>query len=210
MEEKKLDVKSIIGFVLIFGILLWMMYNNTPTPEELEAQKQEEAAKAAADKKAEAEKEKETLVTTPEDFSNVPANDSLQQVALQNKLGAFAYAASLPSAKGGETSVENEVLALKFNTIGGHLSEVKLKAFVNYDKEPIYIVKDGNSNFNINLATTNNRTFNTQDLPFQPSVTKNGDNTIVSMKLKVSETKYLEYRYELKPCLLYTSDAADE
>ena len=38
MEEKKLDINSIIGFVLIFGILLWMLYNNQPTPEELEAQ----------------------------------------------------------------------------------------------------------------------------------------------------------------------------
>ena len=40
MEEKKLDINSIIGFVLIFGILLWMLYNNQPTPEELEAQEQ--------------------------------------------------------------------------------------------------------------------------------------------------------------------------
>ena len=38
MEEKKLDINSIIGFILIFGILLWMLYNNQPTPEELQAQ----------------------------------------------------------------------------------------------------------------------------------------------------------------------------
>jgi len=36
-------------------------------------------------------------------------------------------------------------------------------------------------------------------LYFQPNVSKNGENTIVSMKLKVSESKFLEYRYELKP-----------
>ncbi len=39
MEEKKLDVKSIIGFVLIFIILIGWFYLNQPTPEELEAQK---------------------------------------------------------------------------------------------------------------------------------------------------------------------------
>ncbi|MDC0957861.1 membrane protein insertase YidC, partial [Flavobacteriaceae bacterium] len=38
MEEKKLDINSIIGFILIFGILLWMLYNNQPTPEELQVQ----------------------------------------------------------------------------------------------------------------------------------------------------------------------------
>ena len=35
MEEKKLDLNSIIGFVLISGILIWMLYSNAPTPEEL-------------------------------------------------------------------------------------------------------------------------------------------------------------------------------
>ena len=30
MEEKKIDIQSIIGFILIGGILLWMLYNNTP------------------------------------------------------------------------------------------------------------------------------------------------------------------------------------
>ena len=38
MEEKKLDINSIIGFVLIFGILAYMLWQNQPTPEELEAQ----------------------------------------------------------------------------------------------------------------------------------------------------------------------------
>ena len=39
MEEKKLDLNSIIGFVLIFAILIFMFWQNKPTPEEIEAQK---------------------------------------------------------------------------------------------------------------------------------------------------------------------------
>jgi GntR family transcriptional repressor for pyruvate dehydrogenase complex len=39
MEEKKLDLNSIIGFVLIFGILIWMMYQNQPSKEQLAAEK---------------------------------------------------------------------------------------------------------------------------------------------------------------------------
>ena len=53
MEEKKLDFKSIIGFVLIFGILIFMFYQNQPTPEELEAQKAEQAQIEAEEAKAE-------------------------------------------------------------------------------------------------------------------------------------------------------------
>ena len=63
---------------------------------------------------------------------------------------------------------------------------------------PIYIIKDNNASFNINFGTTDSRILNTKDLYFEPTVTKNGNNTVVSMKLKVSDSKFLEYRYELK------------
>ena len=38
MEEKKLDLNSIIGFILIAGILIFMLYQNRPTPEEIAAE----------------------------------------------------------------------------------------------------------------------------------------------------------------------------
>ena len=74
-----------------------------------------------------------------------------------------------------------------------------LNKFVNFDSVPIYLIKDRNTAFNINFGTTDNRTLNTQELYFQPTVTKNGNNTVVSMKLKVSESEFLEYRYEIQP-----------
>ena len=197
MEEKKLDTNSIIGFILIFGILVYMMYTNQPTPEELEAQEKAKQEQVEAEQKA--KQQEETKVTTSEDFSVATITDSTQRALLNNKLGAFAYASTLPSAVAKETLVENELLALKFSNKGGYLSEVKLKTIVDYDSVPVYIIKDGNAAFNLTFGTTDNRTLNTQDLFFEPSVTKNGENTIVSMKLKVSPTQFLEYRYELKP-----------
>jgi YidC/Oxa1 family membrane protein insertase len=49
MEQKKLDLNSIIGFVLIFGILIWIMYQNQPTDAQIKADKakKEQAAKQA-------------------------------------------------------------------------------------------------------------------------------------------------------------------
>ncbi|WP_299100965.1 membrane protein insertase YidC [uncultured Winogradskyella sp.] len=195
MEEKKFDVKSIIGFILIFGILVFMMYQNQPTPEELEAQKKAEQEQVEAEKNE--SKPEETLVTTSNDYANPQALDSTQLAAAQGKLGRFGYAATLSGED--VTTVQTDVFELKFNRIGGHLAEVKLKKFVDYDSVPIYLVKDNNSAFNITFGTSDNRTFNTQELPFQPKVTKSGDNTIISMKFKASETAFLEYRYELKP-----------
>ena len=37
MEEKKFDKQSIIGFLLIGAILLFMLWQNQPTEEELAA-----------------------------------------------------------------------------------------------------------------------------------------------------------------------------
>ncbi|PKG51763.1 membrane protein insertase YidC [Olleya sp. 1-3] len=197
MEEKKLDVKSIIGFVLIFAILLFMMWQNQPTPEQLKAQEAEKQAQIEANKKAEAATQSDTKVTTAVDYS-IP-KDSAQVAALQSKIGDFAYSAATSSFKDNQLNVSNDVLDLKFNTKGGHLSEVRLKNFVDFDSIPIYLVKDGNSVFNIQFQTTDNRTLNTKDLYFQPTVTKSGDNTIVSMKLKTAENKFLEYNYVIKP-----------
>lgn len=200
MEERKIDINSIIGYVLIFGIILYMFWQNQPTPEQLAEQEKARQEQIEAEKKAEKNgQQTQSFVTSSEDFSNVSTTDSTQLEGLKNKLGAFAYASTLPSATDGETLVITDLLTLKFKNKGGYLSEVKLNKYVNYDSVPIYLIKDGNAAFNINFWTTDNRILNTQDLYFQPTVTKNGEHTVVSMKLKVSETKFLEYRYEIKP-----------
>ncbi|WP_250434096.1 membrane protein insertase YidC [Hanstruepera flava] len=197
MEEKKFDLNSIIGFILIFGILVYMMYTNQPTPEELAEQEKAKQEQVEAEKKA--QQDKAAAITSAEDYSVAAVQDSAQLVAINNKLGAFAYSATLPSATAKETLVENDVLAIKFSNKGGYVSEIKLKQFVDFDSVPIYLIKDGNADFNINFSTTDSRNLNTRDLYFQPNISKSGENTVVSMKLKVSEQAFLEYRYELKP-----------
>ncbi|WP_108868613.1 membrane protein insertase YidC [Aquimarina aquimarini] len=196
MEEKKFDLNSIIGFALIFGIIVWMFYLNQPTPEEIEAEK-------AKQEQVEAEKEtgKQNVETFVKETEAIVANpqDSVALLNAKSQLGAFAYSASLSSAKEEYTKIENEVLSLKINNRGGYVSEALLKNFKTYDSVPLYLIKDGkNASFNINFKTTDNRILNTQDLFFEPTVSKNGENTVLSMKLKVSDSKFLEYRYELK------------
>ncbi|WP_228851027.1 membrane protein insertase YidC [Aegicerativicinus sediminis] len=195
MEEKKFDLNSFIGFILIFGILVYMLYRNQPTPEELaeqEKQKQEQVEQEKQDTSANSQ------VANYRDSTNV-VSDSLKLEQLKGQLGSFAYSASLPSANDKQTVVETDLLKLTFSNKGGYLSEVMLKKYHNYDSIPIYIIKDGNAEFNLTFGTTDNRTLNTANLYFQPEITNNGDNTIVTMRLKASEQQYLEYRYELQP-----------
>ena len=196
MEEKKLDINSIIGFLLIGAILLYMLWQNQPTPEQIAEQekaKQEQLATESANQAA-----AEMAITDNSNNNQLPT-DSQGLASMKNQIGDFAYALTLPSATTNVTTFENEVLALKIDNKGGFISEVRLKSYVNHDSVPVYLIKDGSSVFNLNFATSDNRTLNSTNLYFQPTLSTSGDNQVLSMRLKVSETQFLEYRYELKP-----------
>ena len=191
MEEKKFDFNSLIGFVLLGAIMLWWMYSNQPTPEEIAAEKK------AATEKVEANQATEDSATYNNTTERVPqATDSLSLAKAKGKLGDFSYSATIAE---GETILENNVLKLIISNKGGQIKEALLKNYVTYDSLPLYIIKDKNASFNINFGTSENRILNTKDLMFEPTLTQNGSNEVLSMKLKVSDSKYLEYRYEIKP-----------
>ncbi|WP_293295999.1 membrane protein insertase YidC [Allomuricauda sp.] len=191
MEEKKLDIKSIIGFVLIFGILVFMFYQNQPTPEELEAQKAEQAKIKAEAAKVENEAQKEPV----QKAKVIDLNDSIAVADYKNTVGAFGFTQTAEDI----TTLENEVLLLKISNKGGQIVEAKMKDYVTFDSIPVYLVKDGNANFAINFSSSDNRSLSTADLFFEPSLTKSGENQVLSMKAKVANNQYLEYRYEMKP-----------
>lgn len=190
MEEKKLDVKSIIGFVLIFGILLFMFYQNRPTPEEL-------AEKKAKEELLEVKAASENQVTQKVEENKTPVinlQDSTAVANYKSTIGAFGFTA--PSD--GVTEIENDLVYLRVSNRGGQIIEAKMKTFVTYDSIPVYLVKDGNASFGLNFSTSDNRVLNTQDLYFEPTLTENNGGSVLSMKAKVSANQFLEYRYEMK------------
>ncbi|WP_341220817.1 membrane protein insertase YidC [Polaribacter atrinae] len=186
MEQKKFDINSFIGMLLLGGILLYWI--NTTKPDE------------TTDASTNTEQTVDSTNNTSNTFTeNAPVfeNDSLKQVAYTNKLGAFAQSAINGSE--GTSVIENELVKLIVSNKGGQIIEAEIKNYKTHDSLPLYMVKDKNASFNINFGTTDNRILNTKDLFFEPSLTKNGETTVLSMKLKVSDTQFLEYRYEMKP-----------
>jgi len=192
MAETKFDKSSLIGIVLIGLILVYMFFINKPSQEELDVQKQTETEQLA--------EETETPETTaPEETFVANTSDSIGQAKLQNKLGVFAYSGSLPSAREGITTIKNNVLELEVSNKGGYITKATLLKHKTFDSIPVYLIKDGNSVFNVSFSTTDNRNLNTKDLYFEPKLTQNGDNQVLTMRLKTSANEFMEYRYELKP-----------
>ncbi|TPG43813.1 membrane protein insertase YidC [Flavobacterium pectinovorum] len=198
MEEKKFDLNSIIGFVLIFGILIWIMYQNQPSDKEIAAEKAKK--ELVAKQEAQAKTDKTKTAVLPVAAATTPG-DTVQLAQLQKTLGGFAYSATLPSAKESFTTIENEKMILKIANKGGYIVEAKLKEFKRFEKNSgqlVELIKDNNSNLNIQLQTTDNRTLNTKDLYFEPTLTKNGADQILTMRLKAGANEFLEYKYILK------------
>lgn len=194
MEQKKLDLNSIIGFILLFGIFAYIMYQNSPSEEDLAKQKTEKSV----------DQKKIIDATTESTFKAVDTTvaDSLKQIHLRKSLGDFAYSGSLASANDTETVLENEVIRLTISNKGGFITEATLKNFTKFERgndQLVKLIADNNANLNIELRTRDNRTLETKDLFFQPTLSKEGDDQVLSMRLKAGEDQYLEYRYVLKP-----------
>ncbi|WP_372472739.1 membrane protein insertase YidC [Capnocytophaga sp. ARDL2] len=180
MEKGKLDTSSLIGMGLLGALLFWFMQ----TPKNEETKKQETTEQVA------------TATTTLNNATQT--NDSLNS-HLTEKYGVFAY--GVAKATDQEVVVKNDVFTIAFDTKGGYIKTLEINDQKRKTKESYELVKliaDNNSALNLTFTTQDNRIIQTKDIPFVPTVTKQGDTQIVSMKMQASETAYLEYRYEIK------------
>ncbi|OIQ20106.1 MAG: membrane protein insertase YidC [Flavobacterium sp. MedPE-SWcel] len=193
MEEKKLDLKTIVGFGMIMILLLWMVYNQTSNTE---AELQDKEKQEQVDEK----KELESKIAAVEKDSTITDSEKLSQ--LKGSLGAFAYSATLPSAKDDVTQLKNGLLTLDIANKGGYIKEASLNNFEQFhrdSKEIVELIKDNNADLNLQFQTKDNRILNTRDLYFEPIMSKEGDSDVLTMRLKAGPQQYLEYRYVLKP-----------
>jgi len=194
MEEKKLDVNSLIGFGLIFVILIYMFYINQPTAEEV-------AAKQLADREVEVQGNQDASQNASNQTNlkelgvkDLNISDSTEVAKYKSSLGAFSYT----SVVIGNSALENDLLALEVSHKGGQLVLAQNKKYNTYDSVPVYLIKDGNANFNISFTTQDNRLLQTKDLYFEPTLSSDGADEVLTLKAKISESEYLLFVYSLR------------
>jgi len=103
MEEKKFDINTVIGFVLIFSVMIAMFYFNQPTPEEIEAEKTKKEQVEAENTAVEVQK----VVAQEPEVINI--KDSTALANYKTRVGAFGFTKTLDEV----TEFQNEVLYLK-------------------------------------------------------------------------------------------------
>ena len=179
MEERRFDPYQFIGFILIAMILTWMLYVNKP----------EEGANPPV------EPEKTELKTEQREVAPIQLNDSLKKINLQSTFGIFS---NWMTDQGATTQIiENKDLFIKVSPKGGILELVRLKDYTDYLDQPLELVKEGNTKFNVQFTTKDGRRLNTKDFYFSPQLnSKNGDQ-ILSLKAAISPNQYLEFVYAI-------------
>ena len=192
MEEKKLDVNSLIGFGLIFVILIYMFYINQPTPEELAAKQQAEREAAAIQESSSSSQEAD-YTQAAQSIQDINPTDTTAVAAYKSSIGAFSFTPIVP----GNTLIENNVLRVEVSHKGGQLVLAQNKKYNTYDSVPVYLIKDGNATFNISFTTQENRIIQTKNLYFEPFTSSSDQGSVLSMKAKISDTEYLLFEYSL-------------
>ena len=176
MEENKIDVYQVIGFVLLIAAIFWWFNVTIP---ELEKTSQSENNITVNDIEQDSE---ENSVVDLTEISTIVSDDLINPNEL-NQLSEIIV-------------VENKDVVFKFNTKGGLLSEVKLKDYVNHKDEDLYLVRD-NQNVNLKFNTKNGYEINTSDYNFSYQKTENRGVKSLVMKLVISEFQSISFEYKI-------------
>lgn len=93
----------------------------------------------------------------------------------------------------------NELVDFKINTKGALINEALLKSFKTYDSLPVYLVKGGDHQFDLEFMTKDGRKLHTKDMVFTPVASQNGKNKVLSLTATPASGVSIEFRYELQP-----------
>ncbi|MDX9696112.1 MAG: membrane protein insertase YidC [Bacteroidales bacterium] len=194
-----MDRNSIIGIILIAGILVVYSIFSQPSKEQIEEAKhkrdslelvhQKEILMEKAIEEAKAQMNKSEIIS-----------DTLGKDELKSLYGNFAEA-----AEGTQQfiTLENNLMKIKLTNKGGRIYSVELKEFKSYTQEPLILFDGDSTVFGLNFFSQN-RSIITNDLYFKAleetlSYSVENDLKTVKLRLYAGEGRYIEYAYTMYP-----------
>jgi YidC/Oxa1 family membrane protein insertase len=195
-----MDRNTIIGLVLIVGVLIGYSILTAPSKEEIARKKHQQDSIAQVTQKVIAAQQpvdssKKEDVQVKETY----LSDSAKLKNLENALGVFAKAGSDTNRF---ITVENDLFKIKFSTKGGRPYSVELKKYNRYDSTAVLLFDGDSTNFGLTFFAQD-RNISTNDLFFTPQFSKNHivitKDDSVSFRLHATDSSYIEYVYSFRP-----------
>jgi YidC/Oxa1 family membrane protein insertase len=164
---------TIIGFLLIFAILVGYYFLTAPSKEEIrERQRKQDSVMMAQHVRdslalaSQGERLKSEEQRIVQDTASLPglSNEKTDISSLQDRYGSFALAAT------GEKKlyyIENDLVIIGISSLGGKIAYAELKNYKTWDGLPLLLIDSDTNKFGFSFFA-NNRTINTGDFYFQP------------------------------------------
>ncbi|MEI6851747.1 MAG: membrane protein insertase YidC, partial [Bacteroidota bacterium] len=216
-------INTILGILIIFGILIGYSLWTAPSKEELLKRKRQQDSTLAVQKNqiisdSIAAVKKKNMSPTKDSTKTITKKDSLSVVPKNDSVATtLQYGQFSGSAKGTNKHyvIEDSLVKIKFAAKGGGISYVELKTYKTFDKKPLILFNTDTSNYNIEFFS-DNKNINTGGLYFEPfwyskshegkdSVSiKGSDSVRFGMRLYPSKdsikdkTKYIEFLYVIR------------
>ncbi len=189
-----MNKNTVIGLTLI-GLLLvlFSVYNSRLAREQEEYRRvQDSIAMVRAAEYAEEMAKNMEAVKAAE-----AAGETANVESVQNSYATTYSNAYLEAAYTGEVAdkfhyLENDKLRIKYSTRGAQAVEVLIKGFQTSDSTALYLMKEGGSDFGLQLYT--GQYINTGDFTFQ---TVYANDSTLTMRLPFSESAFIDYTYSL-------------
>jgi YidC/Oxa1 family membrane protein insertase len=190
-----MDRNSIWGLLIIGVILIGYTYLTKPSDEEVKAMKTRDSI-ARVERLRNEQLEAERVEALKKQY----AEQQQDTAAMKATYGAFAGAVA---QKEDFITLENNLVKLTFNTLGGRIANVELKEYKTHDAKPLMLWGEKNSKFGLTFYA-DNKPMNTGELFFAPldsqkAIVAESGQKSVSMRLKAGNDKYIEYKYTLAP-----------
>jgi len=193
MEEKKFDPYQFIGFILIALILTWMLYRNGPTEE------QKSESKTITEQDI-------TSPSSPEESETSAAFIQQQKVESFGDLGTLFKSNSIENV-----SISTENISYKVQSKGAQIVVLQLDKFENFADNPLRLISESNSDFNVKLSTLDGRVLNTRDIFFTPTLIDQTDSYKLLMTASISTRQSIVFEYVFpKQGYLYTVNLKTE
>ena len=179
MEDNKIDINSLIGFFLIGFIFIGWLWLNPPPPAQENVNS-----------------EITSTINVKTESDNEELADVLSQSTVaKNENDNINSLTSTKSVDDKKIKFETSKFLIEFSAIGGQISSLKLKEHLNYLGNYVSLINANNSTFDLDFTTNTGKLFNTKNQFFVPTLTENGSEKIVQMKLTVSDDVFLKYTY---------------
>ena len=193
MEEKKFDPYQFIGFILIALILTWMLYRNGPTEEQ----------------KSESKTITEQDITSP---SSPEESETSAAFIQQQKVESFGDLGTLFKPNSVENvSISTENISYEVQSKGAQIVVLQLDKFENFADNPLRLISESNSDFNVKLSTLDGRVLNTRDIFFTPTLIDQTDSYKLLMTASISTRQSIVFEYVFpKQGYLYTVNLKTE